>query len=94
MITAAEARKLAGPTIEEKVQALLVKVEELAKQGKRQLRGGYDYDADSDIWVMGGYEGTPDWQKAKKILEGLGYKVEFYYNDSSMAADLYTIIKW
>lgn len=97
MITAAEARKLAGPTVQEKVEALLVAVEEAAKNKKRSLKTGWEYKEDQDLWISGGYGGnggTAEWKEAVKILKDLGYKVKFYYMEQSIAVDMYTLVEW
>lgn len=92
-ITAEQARKLAGKTVDEKVDDLLVEIENSAKQGKRQLRTSWEYSGDEDLWVRGGYDKTDEWKAAKKILTDLGYTVEFYYNELQFV-DMYTLIKW
>jgi hypothetical protein len=93
-LTAAQAKQLAGPSVDEKVDAILVAIEKIATNKGRQLRAGYDYDQDKDLWVSGGYTPTPEWKEATKILEKLGYDVDFYYNDGSQFVDMYTIIRW
>lgn len=93
MMTAAEARRLAGQTVQEKVNDLLLAVEELAKQKHRVLKTGWDYTKDADLWVHGGYNNSKEWVEAKKILEGLGYKVNFFYKESQFV-DMYTLIEW
>ena len=94
LLTAEEARKLAGPSLEEKVESLIETIKTLAKQKKRSCRTGYDHKEDEDMWIYGGYDGTEEWQNAKKILKGLGYKVTFYYKVHSVAVDMYTLIEW
>lgn len=93
MLTAEQARKIAGRTVQEKVESLLKAVEEAAKAKKRKLRTGWDYEEDIDLWVNGGYSRTKEWEQAAKILEGLGYKVSFYYKESQFV-DMYTLIEW
>lgn len=93
-LTAAEARRLAGKTVDEKVEDLLIAVETVAKNKKRRLRTGWDYKLDTDLWVDGGYKATPEWKEAKDILTKLGYKVSFRYHDGSMAVDMYTLVEW
>lgn len=93
MITANEARELAGPTLEEKVEALGRRIEELAKEGRRVLRCGYDYDQDQDLWIHGGYSSTEDWKKATQILRDKGFEVDFYYTELQFV-DMYTRVKW
>jgi len=94
MITAAEARGLAGRTIEEKVEAIGNRIKELALEGKRVLRTSYDYREDNDFWVNAGYSSTAEWKAACKMLRDAGYAVDFYYVEGSIAVDMYTIIKW
>ncbi len=92
--TAKDAKRVAGPTVEERVDMILVAIEEAAKNKKRELKTGWDYSEDNDLWVNQGYSRTKDWLQAKKILEDLGYQVEFYYQVHSIAVDMYTLIKW
>jgi hypothetical protein len=91
--TANEARKLAGKTVEEKVDDLLVAIKERARKKLRELRTGYDYQADKDLWIDDGYKHTKEWNEAKTILEDLGYVVSFYYYEGQFV-DMYTLIKW
>lgn len=94
MITATEARQLAGETVEEKVEKLSSAIEKSAKENRRRLRTGWDYEDNRDLWITGGYEVSEEWKKAKKILESYGYKVSFHYNDSGQFVDMYTLIEW
>lgn len=93
-LTAKQAKELAGETTAEKVDKLLIAVEESAKAKKRKLRTGWDYESDKDLWVNGGYSKTKEWEEAKKILEDLGYKVTFYYKEGQQFVDMYTLIEW
>lgn len=93
-LTAAEARELAGPTLDEKVDAILEAIKDAAKSEKRVLRAGWDYKTDNNLWIDGGYRETEEWKKAVAILQSLGYDVQFYYNEGSLAVDMYTVIKW
>lgn len=93
MISASEARSLAGPTLDEKIESIGVRIEELAKEKKRVLRCGWDYTPDKELWIDGGYGNTKEWLKAKKKLEALGYHVEFYYSEGQFV-DMYTKITW
>lgn len=93
MFTAQQARELAGKSVQEKVESLLEAVKEIAKVKGRCLTTNIMYQHDQDLWVYGGYSRTEEWKEAKKILEGLGYQVEFYYADAQFA-DMYTKIKW
>lgn len=92
--TAAEAKALAGKTADECVDDLLIAIKAAAEQKKRSLRTGWDYKADQELWVHGGYKPTENWKKAKEILEKLGFDVTFYYSEGSFAVDMYTLIKW
>lgn len=93
MLTAEQARQIAGKTVQEKVESLLKAIEEAAKSKKRSLRTGWDYKEDNDLWINGGYSRTKDWEEAAQILEGLGYTVIFYYKESQFV-DMYTLIEW
>ena len=93
-ITAAEARLLSGLTLDEKIDNILTVIFEAATNKKRELRTGYDYTPDADLWINGGYSRTDDWEYARKALTDLGYDVSFYYSDESLAVDMYTLIKW
>lgn len=95
-LTAEEARHLAGPTLNEKIDCLLESIRSLAMNRRRSCRTSYDHKQHNDLWVDCGYSDnkTKDWSEAKKILQGLGYKVSFYYSEGSMAVDMYTLIEW
>lgn len=92
-ITANKARELAGKTVGEKVYSIGERIRELATQKKRALRCGYDYDADSDLWINGGYGRTAEWKEAVEMLEKEGFRVSFYYSENQFV-DMYTIIEW
>jgi G:T-mismatch repair DNA endonuclease (very short patch repair protein) len=87
MLTAKQARDLAGPTVEERIEDVLKDIEAAAKNKSRELH------CHQDFWVNEGYSGTENYKKAKKMLEDLGYKVEFYY-ECRQFVDMYTIIRW
>lgn len=91
--TAEEARKLSGESVEEKVAKILTAIKAEALNRKRELKTGWQYKLDSDLWVNGGYSQTEDWKAAKKILEHLGFTVEFFYQENQFV-DMYTVIKW
>jgi len=91
--TAEDARKLAGLSVKEKVGLILVAIKEAATNKRRQLRTGYDYKPDRDLWILGGYKKTKDWNEACQILSDLGFQVEFYYAEHQLV-DMYTIITW
>ena len=93
-LTAADARRLAGPTLSDKIDALLETIHTRAAGGHHSVRCGYDHKADDDLWVHGGYKPTDEWHEARKQLETLGYTVSFYYNDGTQFVDMYTLIEW
>lgn len=86
-ITAAEARNLSGPTIEERVDVVHQMIREAAMQKQRQvvLR--------DDFWTHGGYTPTAEYKEAVKILEADGYEVKFFYEERQFV-DMYTVVKW
>ena len=88
IISAAEARKLAGPTPQERVDELEPLIKKAALEQKRSI------NLHDNFWVHEGYSSTKDFQQAKMILEGLGYKVSFYYKEHSIAVDMYTVVEW
>jgi hypothetical protein len=97
--TAAEAKKLAGKSVEEKVELLCESIKKNASERKRSLITGWEHKEDRDLWIDGGYSRTEDWEKAKKILEALGYKVTFYCQEPPSVwaipiVAMYTIIEW
>lgn len=92
MITAAESRMLAGPTPQERVDMLEDTIRKAAKAKRRSttLHG--------DFWSHEGYSGTQDYKEACKILEDLGYKVRFFYEERQFVTKscgyMYTIVEW
>ena len=94
LITAEEAKKLAGATVKEQVEAIFPFIRKAAEEKKRILRTGWEYKDDTELWIGGGYSKSPEWMEAKKILEELGYIVGFYYKEGQLAVDMYTTIEW
>jgi hypothetical protein len=88
MITAKEARGLAGPTVQERVDELEPLIKEAALEKKRHI------NLHDTFWVHEGYSGTKEYQQAVMLLEGMGYKVSFYYKEHSIAVDMYTVVEW
>ena len=86
-ITAAEARKLAGPTVQEQVDLVYPLIREAAEKGKRSIT------LHDDLWVNGAYKGTVEYKQAVKILEGDGYTVRFFYEERQFV-DMYTVVAW
>ena len=87
MLTAMEARELAGPTPEERVEIVTAAIREAAVAKKRKLA------LTDRFWVYEGYDRTADYQKACEMLKKLGYKVSFFYEERQFV-DMYTIVEW
>ena len=85
--TAADARKLAGPTVEDRVNDVL----DLIKI--KAANGGHEIALRDDFWVNEGYGNTGDYRRACTLLEGLGFNVKFYYIELQFV-DMYTIVEW
>lgn len=93
LFSAAEAKELAGKTLDEKIDDILEAIKVAATERKRMLRTGWDYKADQDLWIHGGYGTTKEWEWARKKLTDLGYKVKFFYEEHQFV-DMYTLIEW
>ena len=87
MITAKQARDLRGPSPKERVE-LIGKLIEAAAAAKKSSVALHD-----SFWVQEGYQSTNDYKEAVKILEDLGYKVRFFYEERQFV-DMYTIVEW
>lgn len=85
-ITAKDARGLAGPTVEERVDDVLGKIKTEAKSGKRKL-------ALHGWWANEGYKSSKDYKFAVSLLEERGFKVDFHYEERQFV-DMYTVISW
>lgn len=85
-LTAAEARSLAGPTVDEHVDMALDIITEAAKKQQRSVRL-------HNWWANEGYQRTNDYQAACKQLTDLGYKVRFFYEELQFV-NMYTIVEW
>jgi hypothetical protein len=85
-ITAQEARELAGPTIQERVDAVYPLIRKAAEEGKREVHL-------HDWWVHSGFSGTKYYKQACDILRTDGYTVEFFYEERQFV-NMYTVIKW
>lgn len=84
-ITADEARKIAGPTIEEEIDDVYVRIKSVAEQGERSI---HLHD-----WANDGYGNTEKYKALKKELEESGFEVEFFYEERQFV-DMYVIVKW
>ena len=91
MITAKEARQLAGPTPEEVVKEQLEFAYErikLAAENKRR-----SVNLTNEFWTRDGYSGTDEYKAAVKQLKVLGFEVEIFYEELQFV-NMYTIVKW
>ena len=87
LITARGARELAGPSVDEVVQAACEKIRKAAKEGKREV------NLRSDVWVYGGYNNSKLFQESSAKLKELGFEVKFHYEPRQFV-DMYTIVEW
>lgn len=97
MLSAKQAAQLAEaamPNVDAEILRLSDTIEDLAAQGKRECRTGYDHKEDLDIWINGGYNEDRKWKAATQKLKQLGYTVKFYYADGKQFTDMYTVISW
>ena len=85
-ITAKEARELAGPSVQDRVDEVYLLIREAAE---KKLRKIYLHD----WWKNQGYGGTKDYKQACAILRADGYTVEFFYEERQFV-DMYTIVEW
>ena len=86
-ITAQEARKLAGPTVQERVDEVYPMIREAAEKKLRHV------NLRDTFWVNEGYSKTNEYKQACMILEGDGYKVSFFYEERQFV-DMYTVVEW
>jgi hypothetical protein len=85
-ITAHEARELAGPTVQERVDAVYPLIRKAAEEKHRHVTL-------NAWWANSGYGGTKDYKQACDILRADGYTVEFFYEERQFV-DMYTVVKW
>ncbi len=85
-ITAQEARELAGPTVQERVDGVFELIREAATKKFRRINL-------TDKFWEGGYDKSPEWLEAKALLEKEGFTVEFFYEERQFV-NMYTIVKW
>jgi hypothetical protein len=88
MISADEAKKLAGPTPQDRVDMLEIQIKKAALEHKHSI------DLHGEFWAREGYQGSEEYKQVKTLLQNLGYKVDFYYKEHSIAVDYYTIVSW
>jgi len=85
-ITAQEARKLAGPTVQERVDDVYPLIRSAAEKKKRSITL-------HDWWADQGYGGTEEYKQACKLLEADGFKVSFFYEERQFV-NMYTVVEW
>ena len=85
--TAAEARVLAGPSVEDHVDDALILIKSAAEKKQRTT------SLTSSFWVSDGYSRTEKYKKACKQLEELGFKVDFFYQENQFVT-MYTVVEW
>lgn len=85
--TAADARVLAGPSVEDHVDDALILIKSAAE--KKQ----HTTSLTSSFWVTDGYGRTEKYKKACKQLEELGFKVDFFYQENQFVT-MYTVVEW
>lgn len=87
MITAKEARDLAGPSWEEQLVFAYDEIRKAArnKQRKVLLR--------NEFWTRGGYDCADEYKAAVKKLEELGFTVKFHY-EALQFVNMYTVVQW
>ena len=86
-ITAAQARELAVPTVQERVDQVYPLIEKAAMKKQRSVH------LHEDFWAQGGYNETKEWKEAVKLLEQDGYQVRFFWGEGQFVT-LYTIVEW
>lgn len=92
MFTAKEAKELSGPSFQDIVNGAVEEASEVIKLAASEKK--HSARLHESFWVYGGYKTTPEWKEAKKLLEEAGYKVTFYYQEMSIAVDMYTLVEW
>lgn len=86
-LTAVEARKLSGPSVDDHINEALESIR-IAAIDKRRSAALH-----SDFWVREGYSSTENWKAACKELEALGFKVSFFYEELQFV-NMYTKVEW
>jgi hypothetical protein len=86
-ITAEEARKLAGPSIDSLLEEAYELIRDAASRGKSIVK------LTTPDWSRGGYNTSPEWKAAKTALEADGFTVTFYYEERQFV-NMYTEVRW
>jgi len=90
MITAKEARDLAGPTWQEYLQFIEARIKEAAKNKKREVLIRENPYAS---WLYKESDLSDEPKKAVKELRALGFEVSLYYQENQFV-DIALWIKW
>ena len=85
-ITAAEARRLSGPSIHDQVDAVYLLIHRAVAEKKHSVK------LYAEFWT-GGYSASPEWVQACDLLRADGYIVKFSYNET-MPKDMHTLVEW
>lgn len=85
--TAADARVLAGPSVEDHVNEAIEQIKKAAENKRRST------NLTSDFWVNEGYGRTNNYKQACKQLEALGFTVKYFYEELQFV-NAYTIVSW
>jgi hypothetical protein len=86
-ITAAEARQLAGPSVQERVDEVYPLIRKAATNKQREV-GLF-----GQFWVNEGYDRTEAYVEACDLLRADGFTVEFFYEERAYVS-MYTLVKW
>ena len=87
ILTAKEAREVAGPRVSDYVEEACQKIRDAATQKKFEVR------LNSTFWETEGYSNTQMWRDVKTQLEELGFTVKFYYEERQFV-NMGTVISW
>ena len=91
VITAKEARELAGPTDAELAEkALETAFREIRFAAAEKQRSIHFRD---DFWARGGYDDAKSYKLAVERLEELGFDVNFFY-EADQFVDMGVVISW
>ena len=86
-ITAKEARALAGPSVQDHVDAVYPKIRAAAEKKKRSV------SLHDHFWVHEGYSRTENYKEAVALLENDGFNVAFFCEERQ-CVDMYTVVRW
>ena len=91
MITAKEARELAGPTFEERVKEQLDHAyKQIQSAAEKKLRS---VNLTTEFWTRGGYYFTKEYKSACDKLKELEFTVRFVYEERQFV-NMYTVVEW